>query len=34
MKKDINYDYLKNIDEREVLIKDFAKKDFKNEKKQ
>jgi len=31
MRKPENFQPLKNIDEREVLIKDFIKKDIKNE---
>ena len=33
MKKDISFDFMKNIDERERAVPNFIKKDFKNEKK-
>lgn len=31
MRKEIIVDYQRNLDEREVLVKDFAKKENKNE---
>ena len=31
MRKDFQYEFMKNIDEREILIKKFTKKDTKNE---
>ena len=32
MRKPFNFEELKNIDEKEILIKDFNKRDTKNEK--
>jgi len=31
MRKEKRYEYLKNSDEKEILIKDFNKKELKNE---
>ena len=31
MRKEKGYEYLKNSDEKEILIKDFNKKELKNE---
>ena len=32
MRKPVNYEYLKNSDERETFINSFVKKEIKNEK--
>jgi len=31
MRKENNYEFLRNIDEKEILIKDFKKKEIRNE---
>jgi len=31
MRKEINFDYQKNLDEREVFVREFVKKENKNE---
>ena len=31
MRKDIKFEYLKNTDEKEILVKEFIKKEIRNE---
>ncbi len=31
MRKEVTTEYLKNIDEKEILVKEFIKKDIRNE---